>query len=649
MGVLNCLVTADTGQYDTALAKAGKTTQQFREKVKAESANISNALNEAGNLSGLGGMFSGWIGKITGTVSGMMEIVMASRIMGVSFAETGFSASAMWSAILAPIGIAIGLFIALSAVVAGLGVSLVMMASKGAASIKELSAEAMVLGFSTEQMAGLEHFGDNFQQFMLRLQRGVEHPTAQMEAAFNKLGLSSSQFQGPNQDWAQNLRMVAEGYRGLTTQADRANVAFGLGGRAGMGMIEDLSRGAEGIDRMMAKAERFALTFTEEQAAAVRAANREWKNFGMAFDGIGRQMAILLAPVWEAIGKVGGQIGEFLVNAFRQATPYIEQFGAFAAEQLTPIWEGIKAFGNVLGEMFIAALPALEQFYELVLSVYTLFTEIVFGPFLAFWRNGSSGFVDSFKAVVPWLKIGLEVIKSFVVAFTQIVRIIWDVLVAALVALWDIIKSVFNAAIVAIWGNSISDAAATIKEVMLGGLAVVVVALTNIRRTWEIIIDGIKIKWLEFVRAMVNMLPQRVRDELADWLPSASVANMTREIDRLRAGLTVNMRAFGDEVRAQIARWNFELGGGLLGAARGAANAVAAILNPITVGLLRAQSGHGAVTRNSEQAFSMLFGTRGTQDYYQRLMAERQLNANMFLRDIQREFAQAPAIRRARF
>ncbi len=147
---------------------------------------------------------------------------------------------------------------------------------------------------------------------------------------------------------------------------------------------------------------------------------------------------------------------------------------------------------------------------------------------------------------------------------------------------------------------------------------------------------------------MVNMLPQRVRDELADWLPSTNVDAMTAQIARLRAGLTQNMGAFGNDVRAQIARWNFELGGGLLGAVQAAANVVASTLAPLSTGLLKAQSGHGAVTRNSEQAFSMLFGTRGTQDYYQKLMADRQLHAVVELREIHREFAQAPAIRRAR-
>jgi hypothetical protein len=161
-------------------------------------------------------------------------------------------------------------------------------------------------------------------------------------------------------------------------------------------------------------------------------------------------------------------------------------------------------------------------------------------------------------------------------------------------------------------------------------IATIKVALDRIGDVWKIIINEMKYEWLQF-----------------QYMISKSADTKAAILETLVA-LRNAKRGFMDDVNGLVARWTFELGGGLLRAAEQAKAAIQEALQPLSVGQLKAVTDHGAVTRESEKAFSMLNSTRGVQDYYQRLMADQQRDANGLLRDIRGEIRNAPAIRRAR-
>jgi hypothetical protein len=594
VAVLNTVLQADTSHYDRGMDKAGKGAAKLRSDVQASSGGLEKAL------------------------AGMVATGMVA--MGVA---------------------------AVSA-----GVALHTLASRGAEAIISLGHLSRELGLTAVAMAGLEKFGgggEGFAHFMTHLQHSVENTSPQIEQAFARMGLTAAQFKGPNQDWAANLRLIADGYSRIRTQSERVATIRAIGGRGGIEMMDDLARGSAGIDAMTARAERFGLTFSDSQAEALKDANREWAGFGMAIEGIGRQAAVMFTPAWEAIGKVGSAIGEWIVGAFRQAQPYMEKFIESATTMWGPLWEGIQNVGEALGEIFIASFPLIEQFGELFMTVIrSIFSMFPYnGMVEEIMGDGSviTMIADAIKAIIPWVKIVLEVWTTMFQAIGDIARALWGAVWQGIKMVGGAIAVAFNTSGIVSWFRTATIGGTNLKDMLVGGLAVVAVAMRNIGRTWDLVMTGITLKWLEFIQGMtigvkIAKAPQFIQDMFPGIDPN--------ELDRLRRILTEKMDDFGADVRAQIEKWNFELGGGLLDAARAARAVLADVKIGIDLGQMKAITGVEATLAGSERAFSLLYGGRGTQDYYSKLTAQATEKSRDELAHIRAAMDRAPAIMRAR-
>lgn len=656
MGVLNVLGQADTSNYDRGMEKMGRQSGMLRAKVQADSQAMTAAMNGmgrgVGSLSGLGDMASSVAGRVMGPLSAAFDVARGSATM---LGNTGSSAMSMLSVGVA--GVA-GATVAAAAAIVGFGVGLHAWASSGAADIKhvydmannlEISIGALTAYSLAPGIDGIEQVGN----LIYRLQGQMENLSPRAEQAFAAMRINPEQLRGANAE--QQIRMLAAGYGNLAGQVERAGAMRALFGRGSMPMMDLLEGGTVGIDRLQDRVQRFGLDVSESQALALRRSNSEWRGFGLAIQGVGRQAAIMFTPAWEAIGKVGSKIGEWMVTAFRTAQPYIEQFTAASARLFGPLWEAIQNIGGALGEIFIASMPLIEQFAELfMVTIRTIFSvlpvngimESVFGD-IGFIR----GIVEAVKAIIPWVKITLEIFAAVIGAIGEIGLGLWSVVWSAVRAIGTAIAWAFNATGIVDWFNTAFGGATTLKDMLLGGMATFVVAIRNLGRTWEIIMDTIKLKWLEFVRMMVGNLPAALQNQLRDILPSLNANQLDGQIRDLRNNVVRGMDNFRADVNAQIGRWNFELGGGLLRAARQAVREMEQAAQVTELGQLRARTGHEAVTAQSEAAFSMLYGTRGNQDYYQRQAAEA-LAGRGGVRDLMRDFLGemrgAPAIRRAR-
>jgi hypothetical protein len=580
----------------------------------------------------------GSIARVGGPISGL--------IGGVKSVASSFMAA------IGPIGLVIGGAAALGAAAIGAGVALHALASRGAEAILNLGHLARELGISTVAMAGLEKFGgggEGFAHFMTHLQESVQNATPQVEQAFARMGLSVAQFKGPNQDWAANLALIANGYSRIASQSERVATIKAIGGRGGIEMMDDLARGSAGISAMMERAQRLGLTFSDSQAAAIKSATREWAGFGLAIQGIGRQAAIMFAPAWEAIGKVGSAIGEWIVGAFRQAQPYLEKFTDSVTTMWGSLWEGIQNVGEAIGEIFIASFPLIEQFGELFMTVIrTLFSTIpAYGLGEAIMGDGSviTMIGDAIKAIIPWVKIVLEVWTAMFQAIGDIARALWGAVWQGIKMVGRAVADAFNTSGLASWFNTAMLGGKTLKEMLVAGLAVAAVAMRNIGRTWDLTIDAMKLKWLEFVYGMsIGVQIAKAPKFIQDMFPGID----PNEIEKLRRVLTEKMADFGADVRAQIEKWNFELGGGLLNAAQAARAVLADVKIGIDLGQMKAITGVEATLAGSERAFSLLYGGRGTQDYYSKLTAQATEKSREELVHIRAAMDRAPAIMRAR-
>jgi hypothetical protein len=316
--------------------------------------------------------------------------------------------------------------------------------------------------------------------------------------------------------------------------------------------------------------------------------------------------------------------------------------------------------------------------------------------------------LDSIRDMIPWLKFGVEVARAFVTWIGDNFARGWAMAYDAIKAIGGAIAEALDLQRIQGWVGEWIPSWQQIKDTMLHGMAVVIVAFQQWDMTRDIIMNQAKQGWLS-LQATVRDFASSTLNILADWTTSfrdgfirtltngvsvflgamsalagldptgalqarvttaqaamANLGNIPENAARAMRGLANEIDMGTNEIRDAIRelaengaadlndflgrvarivdRWRNELAG-QVGAAVAQVNAL-----PIASGQIKAITGHEAVTRESEKAFSMLFGnSRGQQDFYARLQAERALNQIEILRDIRGEIRNAPVMRRAAF
>ncbi len=762
IGVLNTLLTANSEQMDKTLSKSGDNVGKLTDKVKGSSTTISDSFRAAGQLSGLGDSINSVISKITkpigqvatimapafnaiysgttklvsqivGALSaawsgitsfvGMVSSVIMSvgkvvattlisafssvvtflaaipgvgpllsaitiGITGITVAVTAMSLgstilsviSAGWASLTASVASAWGATtaffasfsvgsitasnafaafmaipgsmlllasgaLAAAAAVTGLSLALNKMANAGAESIKDIRKLAIEVGMTTQQMAAFGSMGgmdpERFTRALLHMQAGIANFSADTIQALAKINLNPEALRGMGS--TDQLRAIADAFSGLSDQGTKASVAMALfGAKVAGDLLEPLSRGSAYLDMMAARADRFGLTFSNAQALAVKNASIAWKGFGSAMEGIGRQAAIMFAPLWETLGKIGGEVGEFLVNRFKEfasvvgvampainaginnvwaavkegaqeAMQYVFGFGAqwgltfdnirevtFAGlsvvvammQNLRPTWEVVKNFLRLTWLQFIDGLaPAFSSVVGMVQGVWNSLPQI-WQVALDYLHIGWLGFIKKFKdsftgTLLPLLKeIGTALYDP-----TYAIRKAWG-------ALTDMES-----------GNSIENQLIRARNAVGTGM------------------DGI--------RQQIEAAQRGIGQSLVN-------GNQT-EMDRLRQAIEAN----GGNIAAAAAQLQAEWRAALQGIGTEAQQQFAVVAQVADMARSKAFSGHEAITAGSEKAFSLLYGGKDSENVYQKQLAEGQKNGNAILQRIEQAVRGGKILRRA--
>jgi len=305
---------ANTDHFDSALDKSGARLGKFRNAADSHGAGVEKATSAFSKLSG--GALTGFTDKIGGWVGHIGTMVKGLGLIG-------------------------GVALAAVAGVVGLGVAMAGMASHGAASMTAISGLSRQLGMSTESLAALGAMPgvdpEGMAHSIIHMQRGIADGSEHAAGALNKMGLSLSALQDMSAE--DQLKAIYGAFGRIATQGDRASAAMALFGRQGIEMLGSLSRGTAGLVEGQRRAQEFGLLFTATQAAAVRHANITWGQFGMAMQGVSRQLAIAFLPLWESIGRVGGNVGRGLVAVIQDNLPTITAL-------TTLVGAGFEAIGN---------------------------------------------------------------------------------------------------------------------------------------------------------------------------------------------------------------------------------------------------------------------------------------------------------------
>lgn len=202
------------------------------------------------------------------------------------------------------------------------------------------------LGFTTEQLVGLQHAADlagvssdELSAGMRRMLKNISdagNGLATAKRSLDDLGLSQAKLEGMSPD--EQFKAIADAFATIPSFADRARIAQDLFGRSGVKLISIMQGGAAGIEAAQKEAEKLGLTFSRVDAAKVEAANDAMTRLWSVLTGAARTLAIELSPFITAaanklieMGTSGEGMGakvvsavEFVIRGIARTAEYID-------------------------------------------------------------------------------------------------------------------------------------------------------------------------------------------------------------------------------------------------------------------------------------------------------------------------------------
>lgn len=214
------------------------------------------------------------------------------------------------------------------------------------------------IGIATEKLIGLRYAANIMGATTAELDKGLEQMTRRLgEAAMGTgmalrtleaLGLNVQMLTAMAPDQA--FRTIADAINGMGTQAEKANAAYQIFGRTGIQLLNTLSLGSEGLDRMQKRAEELGITFTRFDAAKVEQANDAFFDMKLVITGVAQTLAIQLAPWVQAVSErfvdattAGGGFGTHVVAAVRGVVKAMA-FVADAVHSVILLFKGLQLF-----------------------------------------------------------------------------------------------------------------------------------------------------------------------------------------------------------------------------------------------------------------------------------------------------------------
>ncbi len=457
VGVLNTLVSADVSAFSKGMDDAKGKLGQFKNAVNGGTGDINKALSSMGSVSGTGGLFAGIKGRVTDFLGNVRSMVGGFGVIGGAAALGG-------------------------AAVVGFGIALERMAARGSDAILSLAHLSRQIGISVHDLSlfsalpGFE--ADGFGHALFHMQHALASGGEETARALSRMGLSLRDLRDASP--LQQLEAIAGGFAGLTNQMERSQVVRALFGRGGLEMVDVLARGTRGLEEARQRARAFGLDVSESTAEAVRNASRAWSGFGLAMQGIGRQMAGAFAPAWEAIGNAGSAVGQYLVGSIREALPLFSSIGS-AGKSAFDFVRNIGGGWGVLGDN--------------MLSVW-------------------SGIADAVRSAIPYATAFFGMVGAGFDALAGMGGAVYEFLGSPFKSLFDMIQEAF--------GGSLKSAWKDFLENMTKGWFL----LEFVFKRWK---DGvmlgmaeIKLKWLE----LQDFIGRDVGSELAQ---------TRREVNAMRA------------------------------------------------------------------------------------------------------------------
>jgi len=205
------------------------------------------------------------------------------------------------------------------------------------------------IGVSTLALGGLHHAaeltGVSTRDMNLGLQRMTRRVaeaargTGAAQKAIKELGLDAKRLASLRPD--EQFRAIAESMSEVGSRSDQVRLAFAVFDAGGVGLLNTMDAGAEGIKKMQNEAVLLGSAVSRIDAAKIEAANDALFRSSQVFKGFANQLTVGLAPFIESAAKefvgLAGQNGGMAIS-FVNGIETVAKSVAFLAD----VWHGLK-------------------------------------------------------------------------------------------------------------------------------------------------------------------------------------------------------------------------------------------------------------------------------------------------------------------
>lgn len=268
--------------------------------------------------------------------------------------------------------------------------SLALIYNQQAELIDQTAKFADRIGISTEALTQFRHASEltgvgskNLDMSLQRMTRRISEAaqgSGEAAPALKQLGLDAQALGQMTPD--QQLYALSDAFTQVESQSERVRLAFKLFDSEGVGMVNMLAGGSNGLRSMADEADRLGITLSRIDAAKVEMANDAMYKVGVTTTALKQEITTQLAPIVAAMaeefiaysqqfGGMNNMVAEgihstvngigFLADAFRGVQLIIDS--------MTVAWDGFKLGFMVASQAITTGLHELGQFlFKVIIS-----------------------------------------------------------------------------------------------------------------------------------------------------------------------------------------------------------------------------------------------------------------------------------------
>lgn len=268
--------------------------------------------------------------------------------------------------------------------------ALLLVYNQQAAIIDQTAKFADRIGISTEALTQFRHASEltgvgtkNLDMSLQRMTRRIAEAaqgSGEAVSALQQLGLDAQQLGEMTPD--EQLYQLADAFTEVEGQSERVRLAFKLFDSEGVGMVNMLAGGADGLHAMAEEADYLGITLSRVDAAKVEMANDAMYKVGATTTAVKQQITTQLAPIVAALadeflnysqqfGGMNNMIAEGIHTTTQGVGIMADSLRGvqLIVEGLTVVWEGFRIGFMVASQAITTGLHELGRFiFNVVIS-----------------------------------------------------------------------------------------------------------------------------------------------------------------------------------------------------------------------------------------------------------------------------------------